>query len=402
MAAPLSPGQLLNTVCQHDIDTVIQINQTRDLDIALPAHVRHISWMHDQFPTLQHNFSSRFFDSDILYILGSIELNVDSLPNCLVNTLFTGVNTHTLKRTAEWQRQNIDISMCAGLPPYVPLSKNIKSEILHLLNRVCTHMPLVGSADLLRGVLRLLLGREHRAHNHSYTETMEIINIIESSYRPLRGELSTQKLKDALLSRSTGIKRMQKLANKRTLLFTQQREKRTKETLASIQNTISYYSQSYPRVMDRKLLIHLASQVTDSLALYGNYLGAYPFAQRYYKGAIHDQDTLLNVYRDSKINLHNQGYGLGLHSRVLECMAVGGFIFTHSSPHDHEAGGMLTHFEPEVHFGLYTPETFIDEARRWLHDDKNRIQAGINAKKIVRSSHCWHHRAKQILEDLKQ
>jgi hypothetical protein len=81
-------------------------------------------------------------------------------------------------------------------------------------------------------------------------------------------------------------------------------------------------------------------------------------------------------------------------------MAVGGFLFTHESPHDRRPGGMLTSFEPAVHFGSFRPETFEDQAERWLKDSAARRLAGERAAARVREQHRWHHRARQIVDDL--
>jgi Glycosyl transferases group 1 len=108
------------------------------------------------------------------------------------------------------------------------------------------------------------------------------------------------------------------------------------------------------------------------------------------------------VYRRSKINLANNTHGLGIHSRTLECMAVGGFIFMHDSPHDSKAGGMLTEFEPDVHYGRYTVESFHEEAVRWLKDSEGRRRVGMQATERIRQRHCWHHRARQIIDDLER
>src|SRR5262245_53357425 len=112
--------------------------------------------------------------------------------------------------------------------------------------------------------------------------------------------------------------------------------------------------------------------------------------------------TLLAAYRRSRINLANNTHGFGLHSRTLECMAVGGFVFTHTSPHDTKPGGMLTAFEAGVHFGSFTPETFQDEARRWLKDAADRTKAGERAAAVVREKHMWSNRAQQIIDDLRR
>lgn len=59
-------------------------------------------------------------------------------------------------------------------------------------------------------------------------------------------------------------------------------------------------------------------------------------------------------------------------------------------------------FSPTVHYGMFTPETIAEEARRWLRDEAKRKQAGAAASVIVRQNHTWRHRAQQILADLQR
>jgi hypothetical protein len=106
------------------------------------------------------------------------------------------------------------------------------------------------------------------------------------------------------------------------------------------------------------------------------------------------------AFRRSRLNLANNTHGLGLHSRTLECMAGGGFIFSHASPRDSKPGGMHTALEPDVHHGMYTPDNFQEEALRWLKDGERRRSAGARAATLIRQKHLWRHRAEQILEDL--
>jgi hypothetical protein len=153
-------------------------------------------------------------------------------------------------------------------------------------------------------------------------------------------------------------------------------------------------------LLDREALINGILQVSNSLELYGPGWDTHPAFNPYAKGVIDTQDGLLDVYRRSRINLANNTHGLGLHSRTLECMAVGGFIFTHESPHDNKPGGMLTSFEPSVHYGAFTPENLHEEAHRWLSDEAGRRRVGQQAAAIVRERHRWCHRARQILDDL--
>jgi hypothetical protein len=174
------------------------------------------------------------------------------------------------------------------------------------------------------------------------------------------------------------------------------------DTRTALDHQINALAREYPRLLDRVALINAALDVSKSLELYGPGWNAHETFLKYHKGIVSDPDVLLSIYERSRINLANNTHGLGLHSRTLECMAVGGFIFMHTSPHDEKPGGMLTAFEPDVHYGAYTPETFRDEAGRWLRDDTARAQAGERAAAVIKAKHLWLHRAEQITEDVKR
>ena len=430
---PLSSSQLCRMCKDFDIDIVVQVNRTRDVENPLPPNVRHVAWFQDVFPETLNNFAQSFRDSDILYALGDpLVLGLHEEMPCFVGSLFTGVDSYNLNFNHEGIEQNLDFSLCGGLPPAACISRNLKADMVYWIDRMFEYIPILGRSDVFKLLRRSFYGRHYIVDHVSYAEMMAIINIVEAFYRPLRGELDIHQLAEAMLNESKAIIRLNKFASRKSKprkmnsfqklvkghvpkyhnrsdlvarlirYIARESSVNTHHSITPVQKAISYFSQSYPRVMDRKLLVDLASKVSDSLELYGNGLDAHEFTRPYYKGVINDQDELLSMYCRSKINLNNNTHGLGLHSRTLECMAVGGFIFMHDSPHDDKAGGMLTSFEPDVHYGIYNPENFHEEAERWLRDDKMRIQVGINAKEIIKDRHCWHHRAKQILDDLQK
>ncbi len=399
---PVSPESLLKLVNKYDVDTVIQVNRTRSLEFCLPNHVRHIAWFQDIFPQTLDRFTEKFRDSDILYTLGDPEmlgLNVEV--KCRVGTLFTGVEMNACNFNTRDFVQDIDLSLCGALPPPILRHGMALDRLLaHWIDRILETIPLLSGTDLFSECWKRLSSKDNRIPTFSTSEMVEIEKIIEETYDPLTGSLDIHYLANCLLNKSSGIKRAIRNANKTHIFFKAKRKNKKQAYMQAAKALIDYYTQSYPRVMDRKLLVYLASRTSGSLSLYGNGLDRYSFAAPYYKGVIDCLDQLLQIYRRSKINLHNNTHGLGLHSRTLECMAVGGFIFAHRSPRDHKPGGMLTCFEPGVHYGAYSPENFQEEAERWLRDNKRRIEVGKNAKSVVLASHCWHHRAKQILGDL--
>ena len=218
---------------------------------------------------------------------------------------------------------------------------------------------------------------------------LQMKNITETIYKPLRGELNSKKIAHILREK---------------YFLCGNRIQRTKlyDISPCIDKAIDYFAQRYPRLLDRVALVNMALSISKRVHLYGIGWDQHVKYKPYHKPLLNDQSSLLNVYRKSCINLCNNTDGLGLHSRVLECMAVGGFVMMHRSLNDTKSGGMLTAFEPGIHYGQFTPEDFHEEALYWLHNEKERKEAGIRAARIVFDQHCWHHRAKQVMNDLKK
>jgi hypothetical protein len=431
MSSPQSATEILHLCKSFSIDIVIQVNRTRDPSIPFPSHVRHVSWYQDVFPDTLDGFLEGFRNSDILYVLGDpgvLGLNIQ--PPCFVSPLFTGVDQAVLDYKPQHSTQDIDISLCGGLPKAVKLHRSIMADLLCYIDQHIDGSPKLGRSRAIWILRKLIFGPIIPVNYVPYSVLLEMQQIVESFYRPLRGELDIHQLANAMWEQNSSFVDLfeeispnsqdngqEKLARKqapRAQHFSGRRDARGKlvrfldadsscfqsNITAAISGAISYFSQSYPRIMDREALVQAASSVSASLALYGPGLSAHDFVQPYYKGVIDDKNELLDVYCRSKINLSNNTHGLGLHSRILECMAVGGFIFMHKSPHDEKPGGMLTAFEPNVHYGSYTLENFSEEAARGLKDDQARVQVGIRARSVIRERHCWHHRAQQILDDL--
>lgn len=431
LSAPQSAVEIAKMCKNFSIDVVLQINRTRDPEIPLPSHVRHIAWFQDVFTETLDRFTEGFNSSDILYALGDPKvLGLNVYPSCYVSSLFTGVDQTTLDFQCPTSQQNLDFSLCGGLPQPVKLGHSIKADILWYFDQMIRRTPLLGRSKIMWLMRKLLFGRLLPVNYVPYSALLTMESIVNSFYRPLRGELDIHELANAMLhqialhadvfeeipinSSPQQSNRLSMLVKPHTKHFLGRSDLKAKlvrylagessffqpNITAAINRAISYFSQSYPRIMDRKALVEAASRVSESLELYGPGLSGHEFAKPYFKGVIDTQDELLKVYCRAKINLSNNTHGLGLHSRTLECMAVGGFIFMHESPHDNKAGGMLTSFEPDVHYGSYTPENFAEEAARWLKDDDGRRLAGMRAKSVIRERHCWHHRAQQIIDDL--
>lgn len=433
LPAPVSSQELCNLCQSLSIDTVIQVNRTRDRAVPLPKSVRHVAWFQDVFPETLMGFAESFQTDDILYTLGDpVVLGLLTPVPCRVGSLFTGVDDATLDFPRRKFVQDIDMSLCGALPPPVTLVPSLRADLLWYVDTLIRGIPVLKRSRAIWALRRLLFRKHVPTDFVPYATLVAIAQVVEGFYRPLRGELDIHMLADAMGTLTNTFSRVSAPPSPKAL--TQEPDLLSKllkpymerfngrgdfkarlfrflakegayfvsDGLSPVEKATSYFAQSYPRIMDRRLLVQLASRVTNSLELYGNGLVAHDFTRPYYRGVIESLDELLTVYCRSKINLNNNTHGLGLHSRTLECMAVGGFIFFHDSPHDTKAGGMLTEFEPDVHYGRYTVEGFHEEAARWLKDSEGRRRVGIQAAERIRQRHCWHHRARQIVEDLER
>lgn len=413
IAHPINIETILELCNSIGFNVVIEINGMKPA-IEIPRHIRYISWIQDVFVNTSAKIKDMSLrDGDILYTLGDprlICLEINS--NIMTSPLFTGVSPWILNYKNYNNERLIDFSLCGYIPKKLIIETNIKKIIVWHLDRLMALIPFIGNISILQ---------------NAYLNPAAIIKMsdcVSSLYKPLSGSLDIYQLEKEIrnITKNYGdIRRVKNKKNKKLNLFTNilndyrevlnfndvsslskyKKAFLNENVVSAYERAINYFSQSYPRLLDRVDLLELALRVSSSLEIYGpdNWL-SFPEFTRYYKGNILDANGILDVYLKSKINLSNNTHGLGLHSRVFECMSVGGFIFNHESPNDNISGGMLTEFEPGIHFGQYSKLNFIEEANKWLKNDITRIQVGQNARKLIGEKHLWRHRAKKIINDL--
>jgi Glycosyl transferases group 1 len=380
--SPLTAEPLVRIVEQNRADVVLQVNRFRPTDPPLPANVRHIAWFQDVFPDSNNSGKTPEREGDIVYALGTAQaLGLKTEFPCFVGSLVTGVEPGILNTKRASSQRKVDFSLCGYIPPpLVWLSPSKKLRLARHVNDLYDRLPRLVRAWCsqhlqFRPLVRLRSKRPAQAEL-----TQLLYAIVKATYRPLRGDLDILLLSDIL----------------------RQATPSNPGATAKTESLINYLVREYPRLLDREALVGMALAVSNSLELYGPGWEQHEAFRPYYKGITNNHNALLEIFQRSRINLANNTHGLGLHSRTLECMAVCGFIFMHRSPHDEEPGGMLTSFEPGVHYGAYTPGTFHEEAKRWLRDDTITAKVGERAKAIIAEKHLWRHRAEQILDDLKR
>jgi Glycosyl transferases group 1 len=404
-------------------DVVVQVNRVRPVDPPLPPDVRHISWYQDVFTDTRGGMKGRIRESDLVYALGDPEvlgLRV-GLP-CFLGSLFTGVDEATLRFAPRTNARMVDFSLCGYIPAPFGGRPSLKRDLLWYVESCLARILPIGRLGIFRPALL--------AHV-PYAQLISLRDTVETLYSPLRGDLDIHYLASAMLGITgwasdvarppvRGAKRKRRLPHlglvlrpygpefgprrvglARSLQFmvlaaTGALERRQ----AELDRVVRYLSREYPRLLDRVALIRAVLNVSNSLELYGPGWDIHKEFAAYHHGILDDLDALLAVYRRTRVNLGNNTHGLGLHSRNLECMAVGGFLFTHASRNDGKPGGLHTSFEPGVHYGMFTPENLEEEARRWLRDQKRRTAAARRATRVIRDRHMWRHRAQQLVDDL--
>lgn len=430
----ISDQELFHICKSLSINLVFQINKSRSLNFELPKNVRWISWYQDIFPSDVEAFGENFKQDDIIYTLGDPRvLGIKSDSPYHRGTLFTGVSDSVLNHRPKFRASLVDFSLCGYIPsPYVP-NKDLRKDLIWYVKRQMGNIPLFRRSSLYSAALSILFKNKLPLNYIPYSAQVEIKLIVESIYRPLRGELDINELYGALnnvqsLFSSKNKKKIpiefgqkdgkigllskifqpyDRLENgalnttdllKKMLNFRSSLSEFTE--YSEITKAINYFSQTYPRLIDRRFLIDNILEISKSLELYGPGWDSHDVYRPYYKGVLNIESDLLDVYCNSRINLANNTHGIGMHSRNLECMAVGGFLLIHKSANDTLDGGIAKFFESDIDFGTYVPENLKDKANFWLVNKNLRAKASRSASRKIREGHTWRHRASQIIKDL--
>ena len=424
----------LAKLCHYlQIDVLIQINVQPYESELFPAHMRRVIWFQDLPPSMvatlkKLELAGCIRRRDILYCIGSFtEFDPNLQFSCMTGTLALAVD----RKLANFQansEQDLDFSICGFIPAPQEHHASAKQEMYLHWNKKISKLPIIGRIGLV-SLIRRLFFRRLLPVNIIGNELLNlIINSIEASYVPLTGSQNSWELEQIINSllddedvryfQKSGIELNQsmllerealefienkKLGNSINAVLGTEFSKQFSPVLRSpLVEIIDYYSYSYSRLMDRRELAELAFAVSNKVELYGMGWEHFPQFKDFHQGTIQNYSQLLNVYSRSKINLGNNTHGIGLHSRNLECMAIGGFVFLHKSVRDDLPGGIKTSFVPSEHYGQYEPHNFAETAMRWIADPEKRRVIGLEARKLVFERHTWNNRAQQILKDLAQ
>lgn len=372
--AGLSEMEISKQCVSNSHNVVMKINGVRKKRQAELKNIRFLSWYQDIFPNTDKEINEGLDDQDILYTMGDRHvLGLNEEIKCRNNVLMMGVSKRLLDVNNKYQYR-YDFSVCGFIP-----RNNAKSLRYFIINKIKRILQLLMEYKIIKIKSEELSKKIKNLSDKNIESIMG--KIVSKNYSPLEGNLDinilSQLISKELISLDIEIK-----SN-------------------DICEMIKYYSQTYPRRIDRELLVSELIELSNSIALFGPNWDSYPLFKKFHKGTIYKHKKLIDVYMKTKINIGNNTHGIGLHSRTLEVMAVGGFFATHKSAHDECSGGILESFIPDRHFIYYEKNQMSESLLNWLEDDIGRERVGKRAREIVKNKHLWEHRALQVINDLK-
>jgi len=420
----LAPSLLSRMCHEFGINVLFQFNSLRNEYIELPKFTRHVSWFQDISPStrmyLKYAKKNGFIrPGDIIFYLGQPEdfTNFD----CLTDNLDIGVNRQLAMFSSKLINHDIDLSIAGYIPEPLNIVLNPTVEGLNNISLKISSIPIIGS-----GISRLFRYINRKRLPFEFVSGVildKFCKILNDKYTPLTGTLDDKALCASLLDMMTfqekryySIRPMNKFLNQeyspmysaipkrsiyKSLLGEHLLNHIAIRNFSALEQSLDYFTMHYPRLMDRVLLAKLMLDVSSNIKFYGHNWDKHPLTKKYSEG-YKSGPRLYDVYCRSKINVANNPHGVGMHSRNLECMALGQFLYLHESARDPFPGGIRSYFEPGVHYGSYTPDNFVEEARRWLKNTRERSRAAENARAAVFASHTWDHRVKQIIDAIRR
>lgn len=375
-------------VYKHKTDVILQINAIRNNRLKLPDSVIFISWMQDLFTNEEEFINENIEDNNYILTLGSPEiLGFTKPPKNYIGSFFTGVNNRSMAFYSSDISQSIDMSIVGFIPKYDYISRriNISLEVIRKLPHP------------LNLIYKKILSGSFSSQDHLIPYMSEIV---QKNYTPLTGSLDI-KLLEVLLREGHRIKETKfKFFNKTYTDCILPSESNHIFSALKYGDTflqeraISYFTQTFPRYLDRIKLFEYASSFPAVLKVFGPGWDYYQSAMEKWGGQLNSTYDLWSTYKKTKINLANNTHGLGLHSRVLESMACGGLVATHKSKRDSQDGGFLSSFKEGEHF-VYIDDRYLLEL---LKDDDARKKITKNAFEVIEASHTWLARARQLVQ----
>jgi hypothetical protein len=411
-------------IVENNIQTVFRINRLPPPAETRPPNFRYIAWFCDVFPSLEIE-SNRFQDGDIVFTLGTKEtlgLNIPdkfyggSLDLCInpndfasysprrtqfkYDTCLVGYvpdlyrfglfekefNSLVIEKQANLNKK--ENGFCLIPPTYKEITRQFRGA-QNLTERQCNYLfELIQRCCLNQITFEALvinIGQNLNVHGQDLKQLVRSIPklgmflrfalLVHKKYSSLSGSLNIDELTISI----------EKMFGKDLAQF--------------FQFELDLCVRELPRLIDRIELLQNASAVTHNIGIYGSNWNKYSSAVKYWRGLCSLKESYA-IFNQSKISLHNNNHGIGMHSRTLSAMASGSFVMSHSSYRDTLPGGIKTYFTPNVHYGEFTPLNFKEVFKKWLNDDVERFRVSEKARSFVLKHCTWQTTAKKLIQTL--
>ncbi len=368
----------------NSFDVIFAVNKGRP--IGLDKKIRFISWFQDYFYN-SDLLLAHYEKNDIVYFYTSPDsFGVSKKIDCYSSTFYPGIDPLKFSSNLDNISSNYDLvdkyqilefSICGYVPatiltPFFELYfRNYNYNEEHFIDKY-----------FLEWTHNLTDEKENKYELDFWKEfVVDCQVIVESSYEPLSGNLDVKLIASKMQQR---MKKNFKYSNSE--IFKQ---------------WLPFFSTEYARYLDRLTLARLLSKYSMNYGLFGNHWTSIPEFESFSGKHISEQNQLFEIYKKSKINLYNNTHGLGMHSKVFEVFANGGFLALPKYKKNFALSGINEAFNENEHFVTFTSENFEDLVNNWLFNTKERIKIAKNARDIVLSDHSWDKRIQKIINDLK-
>lgn len=363
----------------HDVDVVFQVNRARPLDEEFPDHTRHISWYQDCRKQYIEDAVSSAKDGDLIYYMADIESLTGIKPDFPVpsSLLAPAVDRRRVGdiSTSRNVSPKLDFSMVGTI--MLPAHMDVREDTLAFEGQ---DYPAYFRWFMRKNQLKwsnpktlwkyLSTRKQWRIFYAATTAKV----VMETHFSPLDGVSDYAKLDEAMSE----------------ILGEYSDSHWNKED----------YKIIYLRLLNRILIARYILDISSDVKFYGGNWELHDEFKNYAGGFLHNQGELQRLFQNTKIVVHDNPDGCNLHDRVFQAMACGKLTMVGSSQWDNLPGGFCDYFEPDVHFVGYTHDTFHDQARKWLRDEKKRFDVGVKAHELVMAEHTYRNRVQQILTGL--
>ena len=376
-ASSVENKDLNSFVEKNGFNTILRINRLPPEETKRSNDFRHISWFQDVFPSMQVN-DAIFKQDDLVCTLGSkdtLGLKINDIRYAGSFNLY--INPEDFRRVRpKYGNQEYDANLVGFIPliPWVSELEHVKGQTrisgALIFHNIQIHMKRLAETLRQEGFEKLsfknltIKNILRKLHFYSDPSIIKISQKIEREYDILCGSLDIQVLLHSI-ERKFG-----------------------KDFIEKNADDIDFCVRELPRFLDRYVLAEMVSKVTQNFVICGNNWEFLDNFKPFLNGPV-SMEKSLNIFSNSKLTLQNNNHGIGIHSRTLSAMAMGGFVFTHTSPRDELPGGIKSIFEPDVHYGSFDADSIVEETKRWLSSDKERDEIAERARRFVLSEMHW-------------